>query len=165
MPGVLSPRLRIAGGAGLYPVINRRGGRARIFGVIPGAGPAIALEAEDHGFSVRHNLIHIHFQVGDRAGGIIEVNPAVVDEIARGGVVAERDVVKFAAVIRVGGVELEGTATERRSIDHFHRAACGAIGSWIIEGHPASQRLNAADADGVRRDVRPRSIRSRPART
>ena len=53
MPGILRPVSHIACGVGLYPVIDWRCGRTRIFGVIPGAVPAIALEAKDDGFPVR----------------------------------------------------------------------------------------------------------------
>src|ERR1700728_3896161 len=113
MPGVLSPRLRIAIGVGVYPVIDWRGGRTQILGVIPCAGPAVALESKEHGVAAGQRLIHVHFDVGDGARRTIEVNPAVVDEIAGIGVVAEGGVVEFAAVPRVGGIELEGTARDR----------------------------------------------------
>ena len=63
MPGILRPILHIAWGVGLYPAIDKCGGRTSIFGDIPNAIPAIALDAKDDAFPIRHDLVCIHFQV------------------------------------------------------------------------------------------------------
>ena len=133
MPSVLSPVFDIARGAGDYPVIVRSSGCACIFGVIPGAGPAITLKSKNHSLPIWHHLIHVHLKVRNGAGRIGEVNPAVVDKIVGGGVVAEAGSVALTAVIRVRGIELEGVAADRWRTDHCHRTVGGAIGSRIMD--------------------------------
>jgi len=87
VPGVRSPVANIAGRTGVYPVIDKCGGRARIFCVIPSAGPAIALHAKNHGLPIRQHLIYVHLNYCNGSGGIGQVDPPVVHEIPGGGVV------------------------------------------------------------------------------
>ena len=55
-------------------------------GVVPGAGPPVALESEDCGLPVLHGLIQIHFDICDLGGVAAEIDIGVVEKI-RGGVV------------------------------------------------------------------------------
>src|SRR5580693_8787978 len=103
MPGIGRPSARIATGSGVKPQILGTLGSSSIGGVIPCAGPAIALKTEDHCLPVRHHLVQIDLDVGNIAHGAGGINPSVVEEIGGGGVRSKQSRVSFPAEICVGG--------------------------------------------------------------
>jgi hypothetical protein len=155
MPGVDAPVLDIAGRGGMRPVIDGNRGCTGVFGVVPGAGVAVALESVDNGLSIGHDLVHIEFEIADfrRQGG--QVDPHVIKKVCGRGIGAEGDIVTLAAGVGIGGVELTGLAAARRVGDELHFPVGGsaaAAGASVVGGPPVAERLDSTDNYGVRRD-------------
>src|SRR5579872_6066283 len=152
VPLVGAPAVHVAGSIGVLPGVIRASGRASVDGVVPALDPAIALKAHDDGLSIGHGLVEVKFEIGEAIGRACDVDPAIVEEILRGGVIVELDAVALAPeVIELVGKEAR-CSRHGWGTGHAHGAAGRARGSPVVDGNPVAERLNGADLDRTGRD-------------
>src|ERR1700760_446593 len=137
MPGIRGPLLGIARDVGGAPVRMP----ARLIRVLPAPGISGALRAKDHCSAIRHDIVHIHFQIC-QLRWIDYVYIRVVYEVSRIFIRCEGDVIDLPRTVRVGHVELSGGIVRRLAGNGIDGGALRtARRPWIVSPLPPGRGI------------------------